>query len=202
MRVRINKNKRERNLKSGNGHTLEYQVKGSTIQSKFDFVEKNFGQDAKIRLKQKFEDRKNLFPILSNGWYSYDFFVETLEAIANEHFNGNLSRLEAVGAESAEKALSTVYRSFVRTNDFLGFLRHISKLHHLFYNIGYTEVLIHEDKCGCDILHRDKPRHSEADLFVASGFYQKSAELHGVNIIKCTFHIESEGPHFIIRWFS
>lgn len=179
--------------------TTTYQVKGSTIRSKFEYVGHHFGADARAALEATFEGR-GLFPLLTASWYPYDLYVEVLDALTARHFGGDASRLHEVGAASAQGALSTVYQAFVRDQGFLEFLVGMSKLHHLFYNQGHIEVRIHPEEKGCDILHRDKPRYATSDLHVATGFYTRAAELHGLRQVTCSFERTDAGADFVLGW--
>ncbi len=180
----------------------DYQVKGSTVQSKFDYVEANFGERAKERMIETFNKKypDSLFPILNNLWYAFELYVETLEYIADVHYDGEMSKLEAVGASSAKAALSTIYRSFMHSQDYLRFLKRISQLHHMFYNKGKMEIKIHDNKHGCEIIHTEKPRFAEPDLYVASGFYQETARLHKLLNVQCQYRLISEGVAFTLTW--
>lgn len=177
----------------------KYQVKGSTLRSKFDYVHERFGDQALERLERRFANKK-LFPILHSGWYPYELYVAVLEAIAEHHFDGNLAQLVDVGAHSAKVALSTVYAAFVRPTGFVEFLQGMSRLHHMFYSLGEIEVTIDEGMNRAEIVQRDKPTFADADLYVASGFYQKAADLHGLEGVACGFSLEADGAHFDLSW--
>jgi hypothetical protein len=179
----------------------DYKVKGSTIESKFEFTEDNFGTKARQALEDKFRDR-GLFPVYPSMWYAYDLYVAVLEQLAETHYGGDLSKLEDVGRYSAKKALESVYRSFVDQvgRDFLDFLSRISQLHKMFYTHGRLEVNVHENGKGCDLIQRDKPSLREADLYVASGFYKEAARIHGIRDMRLSFNILGKDCHFTLSW--
>ena len=177
----------------------QYEVKGSTIQTKYDFVQKRFGPLACGRLEARFKGR-GLYPVLPSSWYSYDVYVDLLEAIAADCFGGDLSHLVEVGEYSANDALSSMYSAFVSEEGFVDFLDGLSSLHRMFYSHGNIEVHMHPDQKGCDILHRKTPKAAQADQYVASGFYQKAAELHGLHSACCSFSMEHKGVHFVLTW--
>ena len=179
--------------------STEYEVKGSTIQTKYDFVQARYGPLACGKLEAVFK-HKGLYPVHSSSWYSYDLYVELLESIAVGCFGGDLARLVEVGEYSANDALSSMYRAFVSEDGFLDFLDGMTSLHHMFYSHGNIEVEVHPDQKGCDIVHRHKPKAAEADQYIASGFYQKSAELHGLTNACCSFSLERRGVHFVLTW--
>jgi len=179
--------------------TDEYMVKGSTIRSKLDFVKDRFGEGAKNAIEGRFQGR-GLHPLLTASWYPYELYVELLEAIVDAHFDGDASRLVTVGERSADEALKTVYRSFVRERGFDDFLQGIATLHHLFYNLGRIDVVAEKGATSCEIHQRDKPRYAEADLYIAAGFYQRAAELHGLTDVQCSFTTGPDGADFALSW--
>jgi hypothetical protein len=177
----------------------DYKVKGSTLNTKFEYVRVRFGDDAEQALHDRFESREQ-FPILEAVWYEYALYVEILEAIADHHFEGDVSRLVDAGEFSAEKALTSVYQAFVRGDDFTEFLGRISALHRLFYSHGKMQVRLSNDRDGCEIAHRDKPACDEADLYVALGFYCQAARLHGLRGLNGSFALEADGALFTLNW--
>lgn len=176
-----------------------YQVKGSTILSKLDFVALRFGERARGRLEASLGG-KQAFPMEEGEWYPFELYVEVLEGIADAAFGGNLSRLVEVGAFSADRAFERTYQDYVRPEGFLAFLEGMAELHGVFYNQGHIEVSIGPDGSSADVWHRDKPRFVEADLFVARGFYRRAAELHGLEHVYCDFAIKADGAHFTLLW--
>jgi len=176
-----------------------YRVKGSTIHSKLNFVDERFGGEARTKMEVRLSE-KNLMPIKHSAWYEYDLYIEVLESMTNDHFGGDIAGLVEVGAHSAAQALKTTYRAFVRKGGFVEFLDGMSRLHHMFYNKGEIVVNIHDSQHSCEVWHRNKPRYAEPDLYVASGFYQKAAELHGLEHIHCGFSVEDDGAHFDLSW--
>lgn len=179
----------------------DYQVKGSTILSKFDFVEEQLGRDAIDRLRGSFFD-KGAFPIIHSNWYAFDLYVEVLEAIAELGFGGDLARLVDVGVYSADTAFQEMSQSFSKAGGFQEFLQDIARLHRLLYNQGDIEVSLSEDGHGCEIWHRGKPRYADADLHVAAGFYRRVAELHNLASVACSFVSADDGARFSLVWAS
>ena len=177
-----------------------YQVKGSTIRSKFDYIHEHFGEKERAALEERFADR-GLLPILVSGWYDYDLYIEVLEAIALVHFGGDLSALRRIGAYSAKQSLRTVYAAFVRQAGFAEFLKGISRLHHMFYNIGEIVVDIDAKARRVLIRHENMPRIAEVDLHVAAGFYAQAAEIHETSSASCEFERTEDGEAlFTVQW--
>ncbi len=180
----------------------EYKVKGSTVRNKFAYVESNFGSSAIENMTREFKKRygDTIFPILNSTWYAFDVYVEILEYIAEHHYGGDMKKLEEVGKASAEDALKNIYSSFVHNKEYLEFLKKISKLHKMFYNEGKTDVIVHDNQKGCDIIHTDKSKYAEADMHVAAGFYQESAKLHDLKNISCSFTFSRTEARFTLTW--
>ncbi len=177
----------------------EYMVKGSSLRSKLDYVADQFGEDAKKALEDRFKS-EGMYPLLTASWYPYDLYVDLLEAIVDRHFAGNAARMVEVGGRSADEALRTVYRSFVRERGFEEFLQGIATLHHLFYNVGRIDVVIEKGATNCEIHQRGKPRYADVDLYVAAGFYKRAAELHGLVDVHCEFTTGPDGADFALSW--
>ena len=91
--------------------TDEYRVKGSSIRSKFEFVHDRFGEAAERRLKERFRDH-GILPVLDSVMYPFAEYDAVNRAIAEEFLDGDLTRLAEVGAYSAQKVLTGVYRAF------------------------------------------------------------------------------------------
>ncbi len=177
----------------------EYQVKGSSIQSKFAFVAERFGPEAESRLREQFLDHDH-YPILDALWYPFDFYLAVNQAIVRDFFAGDLTRLREVGQFSAEKALTETYRAYIQSGDFVGFLTNVSRLHKQFYSVGEQRVSVGEDGRYCRIELRGKPYYPEADLYVAEGFYVGAAKLMGLNDVASRFRVDENGATFEMKW--
>jgi hypothetical protein len=177
-----------------------YKVKGTSIRSKLAFVRKRFGVQGEEQLKSDLKDEKSLFPLLDSSWYPFELYDRVNRAIARRFFDNDLQALQEVGAYSAEEALTTVYRAFVRQGDYAVFLRHIEKLHKTFYNLGDMSVMVSRDKNYSEIEHFGAPEYSEADLQIAAGFYVGAGQLLGNKNVSCRLDQRPDGAHFELRW--
>jgi hypothetical protein len=176
-----------------------YQVKGSTLLTKIEFVNDRFGEGAKDQLMEELSKRE--FPsIFETGWIDFNWYVDLLELIAKSFLGGDVSRLTEAGEYSAKQGLGSTYKVFVSGADFIDFLKHISQLHKMFYSHGRTEVVLTKGQRGCKILHRDKPVYATPDLYVAAGFYQGAGRLHGLRHVITRFERDSKGIVFDLRW--
>lgn len=177
----------------------DYRVKGSSIRSKFDFVHDRFGEAAERQLKERFRDR-GILPVLDSVMYPFEDYDAVNRAIAEEFLDGDLSRLAEVGAYSAQKVLTGVYRAFAAGKDYPGFLRRAAMLHERFYNAGSMAVDLAADGKSCQIVLRGAPTYSEPDLNIAGGFYAGAAELLGIESLDWELSWDSSGATFQLRW--
>jgi hypothetical protein len=177
----------------------EYQVKGSTLRSKFDFVRERFGGQAEAELKELFRGAgSELF--LASSWYPFSLYDQILTAIAQRFYDGDFSRLVEVGEYSARKALTTVYRAYVRDQDFYSFLKTIANLHEVLYSLGKMTVTHVEGKSSCEIHLSEAPEYSTSDIYVAQGFYLGASALLGLKNPACRHRVDSDGAHFVLTW--
>lgn len=176
-----------------------YQVKGSSIRSKFDYVSEKFGEEAEAELRHKFGD-EGASKFLDSGWYPFGVFDEILVWIAGRFFDGDIARLSEVGEFSAEKSLTGVYKIYLQQPTFDKFLERIATLHGQFYDQGEMVVEAEEGGSSCTIVLRGAPRYSMADTHVARGFYLGSARLFGLENPSCDFQIQSGQIQFNLSW--
>ncbi len=179
--------------------STDYQVKGSSIRSKFDFVHDRFGEAAERRFKERFRD-SGVLPVLDSAMYPFEDYDAVIRAIAEEFYDGELSRLSEVGAYSAQKVLTGVYRAFAAGKDFPGFLRRAAVLHERFYSHGGMDVDLAEDGKSCRIVLHGAPTYSESDLHIAGGFYAGAADLLGIESLDWELSWDSSGARFQLRW--
>ncbi|NNE20363.1 MAG: hypothetical protein HKN10_18005 [Myxococcales bacterium] len=177
-----------------------YQVKGSSISSKFDFVRERSGPDAENQLRARFDDEDRLFPILDSAWYPFELYDRVNRAIAELLFGGDLKRLEEVGIFSAERVLRTVYKSFAQGKDYVAFLKRAAILHQRFYDAGKMEVVLGEDGHSAQVVHSGAPVYAEADLYIASGFYRGAGRELGLSDVRSKFRLTEDGAHFDLDW--
>ncbi len=121
-------------------------------------------------------------------------------AIADRFYGGELAKLEEVGAYSAGKVLTSVYKAFAAGRDYAGFLRRAAILHERFYNLGKMIVTLGEDGRSAVVHLAEAPAYSEADLYVAAGFYAGAGRLLGLEGFEYELRLEEDGAHFDLRW--
>ncbi len=177
----------------------QLQVKGGSLRTKVEFVRDTFGPDAEKKIVQLLKDLE-IYPILEANWYDFDFFDKVLCFIADEFLDGDRSRLEEIGKYSAHRSLTGVYQSFKQA-DFTHFLkRRLPNLHSRYYSTGRIEVLQITER-GC-LIQLISETLRESDLYVASGFYQGTAETMGHSGVSCKFEVREGRAQFLLLWDS
>ena len=176
----------------------KYEVKGSSLKTKFDFIKENYPPQKVKIIEELFSDR-GIFPILESKWYDYSIYIDLLNTIAVSLYNGDFKKLEKLGAYSANLALTGVYKSFISKKDFLSFLKSMTILHSRFYNMGKMEVKVLSEN-EAEIILSEAPRYDEVDIYVAAGFYVEAARLCGIPNVKYTIEKIENGVKFILKW--
>ena len=179
--------------------TESYEVKGSSILSKLEYLRKVHGTEAAEKVEAPLK-KKGLMPFLTSSWYPYSIYVGVNEVIANELFGGNLAGLQEVGAYSAEKSLLGTYKMLAQNNDYFGLLGELAILHGRFYNIGTLKVEVAEDRSSCRIMLSGAPAYAEADIQVAAGFYIKAAELTDRPDARIAIERQPDAVAFDVSW--
>jgi hypothetical protein len=178
---------------------MEYQVKGSSIRSKLEFALETFGQDAEARLRSHLATQGIAF-LLDSEWYSFKIFDDLCVTLARWHYGGDLRQLVEVGRFSARKTLSTTYAAYAKGQSFLQFLDRIASLHSRFYNQGAMHVQVDPQGTACTIQLREAPEYSDADLYIAVGFYLGAAEACGLDRVTWTMDRRAGGVDFRLQW--
>ncbi len=178
---------------------MDYNVKGSSIRSKLDFVEERFGPEAREAISQTVRS-EDLDRILDSSWYPYATYVEVLRVIVERYFDGEEAGLQEVGRFSAHQALSTTYRAFRTTETYTAFLGRISSLHHMLYSVGRSQIEIGEGGNSCAIVLTGKPTLATEDLQVALGFYLGCGLEYGHRAIRGDFELTGGEARFRLDW--
>ncbi len=175
-------------------------VKGSTIRSKLEFVETQWGSDERASIEFGLKDDGVSLPILDIGWYPYEAYIKVLVDLTNKFLGGDLNRLDMLGAISADKALGTIYKPFVRESGFEEFVLDLPRLHSLFYSAGHPVVNFNGEAKTCEISHNQEGAIAEADVQLAKGFYTRAAEIHG--LLNVTSQIKRDPAHVVVtlKW--
>ena len=176
----------------------KYEVKGSSLKTKFDFIKEHYSPQKAKLIEELFADR-GIFPILESQWYDYSVYIDLLNTIAVSLYNGDLKKLEKLGAYSADLALKGIYKSFIAKKDFLTFLKNMSLLHTRFYNMGKMAVNKITDN-EVEISISGAPRYDEPDIYVSIGFYIEAGKLCGISNITYNFERIDNGMKFILKW--
>jgi hypothetical protein len=144
--------------------------------------------------------RKELTPLLDSSWYPFAIFDEVIRAVATRFFAGRLAGLRDVGNFSAEKALTTVYRSYVRAADIPGFLGRLGSLHQTYYNQGEMTAEMDPSGGGATVSLLGAPVHSDADNEVTAGFLLGACRLLGKPAARCACRVAGGAVRWELHW--
>ena len=178
----------------------EYMVKGIALRTKFEYVKDHRGAAADQSFRAGFAHRKDLMPLLDSSWYPFALYDEVIRGIATRFFGGQLSGLREVGVTSAEKALTTVYRSFARSGDVAGFFERIGLLYQTYYNLGQMKPELEKSGNGCGVVLSGAPVFSPADLEITAGFFLGACRLLGKPQARCSHHSSKDMVRYELRW--
>lgn len=178
----------------------EYKVKGSSINSKFDYIEDNYSAEDLEEFKKIIGDIID-FPVLDSQWYDFDVYEKINRTIARVFFDNNMEKLLDVGKYSAGEVLTGVYKAYVRNQDFIAFLKRISMLHSRFYNKGEMDVDFSRENNSCTIVLHSAPEYPRSDNYIAAGFYVGAAETCGMkNVSYSIIEEEEDRVRFELSW--
>lgn len=179
--------------------TERYMVKGISIRSKLEYVRDRFGAGAEEQMRSGLKGKSELVPLLDSSWYPYTLYEEINRAIADRFHGGNVLALREVGAYSAEKALTSVYRSFAR-GTLVDFLGRIGAVHDTYYNQGSMRTEMRPDGRSATVTMTGAASYSEAEAEIATGFLLGAARLLGHPRAACSRKISKEGVTLTISW--
>lgn len=176
--------------------TSPYSVTGSSIQSKLDFVRALHGAGAARALVADLE----LPELEPAGWYPFEVYDNLLRQIAARFYGGDLEQLYDVGTFSAEHALTSTFRAVADTGDVVGLIQRFGAVHQRSYSEGFAAVLPDSEERRIAVHLADAPTYSEADLWVAAGFYAGAVQLMGFSDACCRFTLAADGGHLVLTW--
>ncbi len=188
----------DRRIENQAPNAVQYQVKGSSLRTKFDFVKARFGEAAARDLATEFAADIGVVP-LDSKWYPFALFQRLLAAIVDRFFDGDTARLVEVGEDSASRSLSSTYSAFA-LRDFPQFLERIASLHSRFYNLGTMTVRRGAAATSCEIVLSGAPSYPLEDLLVAQGFYVGAAKHFGLANVRCSRRSDGRSATFTLSW--
>ncbi len=177
----------------------EFSVKGATILSKYKYVEEQFGAESYNVFLKKLREKK-IPMVFTAGWYPFLIFNSILQQISKEFFQGDVTKLEQVGAYSARSSFGSLYRKFLNNNGFLSFLARAPQLHKMFYSHGQMHIDTAEDGKSCRITIQDQPVITDEDTYVTAGFYKQSAMLHGIEKLQYNLKVKNGLVIHALSW--
>lgn len=175
-----------------------YWVKGSSINSKLAYVDETFGRQAAARL-EKFLGERGAPQVLEASWYPFQLYDDVLRFVATEFLDGDLTRLQDVGRNSARQSLTGTYSVFVRPGGFRSFLERSATFHSRYYSAGTLRLeAASADGKSFRLLQEGAPIYTQPDLEIACGFYCQAAEMMGLDDVRCRYEYTDEGVRFLL----
>jgi len=175
----------------------DYQIKGSSIQSKLDYVREVLGKEQEEEVRDMLRQR-GIVLLLQSSWYPAEVYEDLNLFLAEEFFGGNIERLLEVGEFSARRALKSTYKAYLEGGDFARFLQRISSFHERFFSEGTMEV--RPGVGSCEILLSGARRYPQPDVQIARGFYSGAARCFGLENVSCSAAPNADGMRFLLTW--
>ena len=149
------------------------------VRAHLDWVRDHASRDEIIELFETLpaDVRRQAATVLAASWYDFAMLIAVDRTILSL-FGGNDERFpEQLGAYSAQKNLTSVYRFFQR-DDMHPFFSRAALLHRQFQDFGTSEYIELSERSGC-MRHRDYVSFSPLYCASAVGFYRECVVLHG-----------------------
>jgi len=176
--------------------TESFKVKGSVLKTKLAFVKERFGEQAFQATLDRVIGPDFAGPILDSTWYPFSVYDSLILSIAKDFFDGRVNSLREVGAYSAEKALTGVYRAFAYRGTLPDFLQRMTAFHSTLYSAGRAEVDIQDEVCTVALL--GLPTYSSAEAEVNSGYLTAAARKFGHPNASTAYRLRADGAVFTI----
>jgi hypothetical protein len=175
-----------------------FQVKGSTMQYKVEFVARQRGESVAEDLKREFANDQ-LFPILDSRWYPFKLYDRLLVRTAELCFAGDIRQLEELSASWASKSLSGIYESYAWGQRLDAFLSRLPRLHDRMFTYGKVTTAKGELAGQHRITLSDSASYTAPVLYSASGFYLGATRFLGYPEASCSFTRSGSTVHFDLR---
>jgi len=163
--------------------TDTYEVKGTALLSIAEFVGSKFGPDGLERWKAALSPaaRELTDPRLSaSSWYSGEVSHEMRQAIVDQFYGGDRSKVRALGYFSAERGLTGVYKLAVKLGSPMWVIDRLGMVFSTYFRPG--KVVLNKREAGFVVGTLEGfPDVSGIMVEVFAGFVQKALELSGVS---------------------
>jgi hypothetical protein len=182
------------------------EVKGTAVIAIRDYVKNNFPSEYKKWLDALSNDSKEIFAgsIDSTKWYQVETAAMEPTMKISELFFSNNHQLGAwnSGRYSAEKALSGIYKIFVKASSPSYIIQRASRVFATYYQPCEMRV-INTTSTGCVVeISKMEKKYDVIDNRIA-GWIEKALEISGAKDIKLSFTVRPEDEtvrDLIISW--
>lgn len=156
------------------------QVKGSVLRARVLFVDEQ-GPEAKVKVvdalgpaaRSAVEDG-----FLLNRWYPLEVHNELVHVIDEVLGSGDRGMCKALGRDSCQRNLTTIYRVFLRVGGIHFLLGRVAQAWSVHYDAGRM-ILAGKTKNSATLEIHDVPRPSPYHCLPIVGWCHRAAELSG-----------------------
>jgi len=164
------------------------QVKGSLLKTRWEFLSERFGPEAVQRVLALLPEAEHLRAgsALSGAWIPFSLATQVDEAIVS-CFGGHIGICMDIGAYSARRNLTTIYRIFLDRSkrDPFRLLEHLAVLHGSLYDWGSSRASRLDDG-GCLMEADYAGGATRVNCLTALGFYREALLLVGIETATAT----------------
>lgn len=162
---------------------MRVKVKGTSIRSRLEFLQQRWGEEARDGVLAGLDavDRAAVENTLAASWVPFALLNRLDAAIVSGPGGGDLQVARDIGAYSAERNLSTVYRMFVdqARGDPAALLENLATLHGSFYDWGSMRAIrLGRGECRVEVEYAGAA--SRTNCLTAVGFYTEALRRLGV----------------------
>jgi hypothetical protein len=157
------------------------EIKGLIFHSRKDFVIDNFGEDGwkSVVGSLSTEDQTLLDEIiLTAKWYPFEVGERLDKAIVDKLGGGNDSIFMKIGAQSAQRSLTKVHKTFLTPGNPQAFMGKSNIIYKFYYDTGYREYKETGTKSGV-VTTYEAETFSHPDCLTVIGWYEEALRMCG-----------------------
>ena len=161
-------------------------LKGTGFKSEILYIKKRFGEEMQDRIVSTLppEDQKLLKgAILLDRWYPAAVLERYRQAVVAQFKDEGLAIMEAMGQNSADFALTTIYRVFLSLTSPMFIIKRANSLWPRYFDTGRVEVA-ENGKTDVTVRIRDWEDASLTLCALMKGYFAKTMELSGGRMVQ------------------
>jgi uncharacterized protein (TIGR02265 family) len=157
------------------------KIKGFILHSRKEFVTENFGNDAWNSVLEALpEDHRTLLndTLLTGKWYDFEVGKQLDLTIVDVLGEGAKKVFEDIGAQSAQRNLTSIHSSFIEGSDPQSFLKKAGMIYKFYYDVGHREYEETSPNSGF-LTTYDAETYSVPDCLTVIGWYKEALKMCG-----------------------